>query len=109
MSAVKQATDADFEQKVLKAGRPVLVDFYGTWCGPCKVLKPTLEEIASELEGKLDVVEVEVSDAPQAAETYGVMGVPTLVVVVGGETKDTIVGAVPKASIMNALAPHLNA
>ena len=108
MSEVKTATDDDFEAKVLKADKPVLVDFYGTWCGPCKMLKPVIEEIATELSGKLDVVEVEVSEAPQAAEKYGVMGVPTLVMVVGGETKDTIVGAAPKGSIMKTIEPHIS-
>jgi thioredoxin 1 len=108
MGEVVKVDDSDFDEKVLKADIPVLVDFYGTWCTPCQQIKPVLEEIAQELAGKLIVVEAEVSEAPEAAGKLDVMGVPTLVLVIGGEAKDTLTGGLTKASILDAITPHLS-
>lgn len=107
MAELAKVGDSDFEEKVLKADGPVLVDFFGSWCAPCVKMKPMLEEIAEELSGKLTVVQVEVSEAPDTAGRYDVMGVPTLVLFSGGEPKETLVGAVSKADILKALEPHL--
>ena len=107
MAEVLSATDADFEEKVLRSSTPVLVDFYGSWCAPCVKMKPMLAEIASELAGRLSVVEVEVADAPETAGRYGVMGVPTLVLIAGGEPKETLTGSPGKAEILRTVEPHL--
>ncbi len=109
MAELEKATDADFEEKVLRSDLPVLVDFFGSWCAPCLKMKPVLEEIAAELEGKAAVVQVEVADAPETAGTYGVMGVPMLMVFVGGEPKETLTGSPSKAEILDALKVHLPA
>ena len=107
MAEIVKATDADFEERVVKSERPVLVDFFGSWCAPCLKMKPVLEEIASELEGKLVVVEVEVSEAPEAAARCNVMGVPTLVVFAGGEAKETLGGSPSKAEILKAVGAYI--
>ncbi len=109
MADLVKADDSDFEEKVLKSDRPVLVDFFGSWCAPCVKMKPALEEIAGELEGKAAVVQVEVSEAPETAGRYDVMSVPTLMVFVGGEPAQTLTGSPSKAEILKALAPHLGA
>ena len=97
-----------FEEKIKGSTIPVLVDFYGTWCAPCQQLKPVLAEIASEFDGKLAVVEAEVSEAPAAAGAFDVLGVPTLVLVVGGEAKDTLSGSITKAEILDAVKRHVS-
>jgi len=107
MAEIIKATDADFVERVVESDLPVLVDFFGTWCGPCLKMKPMLEEIATELDGRAKVVEVEVSEAPDAAGKYDVMGVPTLIIMAGGEAKETLSGAPSKADILNAIEPHL--
>jgi len=107
MAEVIKATDADFEETVVKSDVPVLVDFFGSWCGPCLKMKPMLEEIAAELDGRARVVEVEVAEAPDSAGKYDVMGVPTLVVVAGGEAKGTLSGSPSKAEILAAIEPHI--
>lgn len=108
MAEVIKATDADFDEKVKGAGVPVLVDFYGTWCAPCQQLKPVLAELAAEFDGKLAVVEAEVSEAPQSAGAFDVLGVPTLVLVVDGEAKDTLTGSITKAEIVDAVNRHVS-
>ena len=107
MAEVSRATDADFDEAVVKSDVPVLVDFFGSWCGPCLKMKPMLEEIAAELDGRASVVEVEVAEAPDAAAKYDVMGVPTLVIMAGGEAKETLSGSPSKAEILAAIEPHI--
>ncbi len=109
MAELAKADDTNFEEKVLKSDKPVLVDFSGSWCAPCLKMKPVLEEIAAELGGKAAVVEVEVSEAPETAGAYGVMGVPLLMIFVGGEPKDTLAGSPSKAEILKALTAHVPA
>jgi len=108
MAEVVKVTDADFEEKVLKSDKPVLVDFYGTWCAPCQQLKPVVEELAGEYEGRLVVVEAEVSEAPEAAGSLDVLGVPTSVLVVGGEAKDTLTGSITKAEVVEVISKHVS-
>ncbi len=107
MAELVKANDADFDEKVLRSDKPVLVEFFGSWGAPCLKMKPMLEEMAAELEGKAAVVQVEVAEAPETAGTYGVMGLPMLMVFVGGEPKETLVGSPSKADILKALTAHV--
>jgi thioredoxin 1 len=96
---VIQADDSDFEQQVVQAEGPVLVDFSATWCGPCKKLEPVVEEIAGDYAGRLKVVKVDVDRAPNSAARYAVMSVPTLLLFVKGQVREQVVGLVPKRAI----------
>lgn len=93
-------TSAEFQSKVLDEKQPVLVDFFATWCGPCRMLAPTLEEVAKETEGKAKVFKLDIDQSPEIASRYGVMSVPTLVLFENGQIKKQMVGAQPKAQIM---------
>lgn len=100
---VLHVTDANFEQEVMKSTTPVLVDFWAPWCGPCKAIAPILDQLAGEYAGRLKVVKVNVDDNPQAPSRFGVRGIPNLLIVKGGEVKDQIIGAVPKAHLVKAV------
>jgi thioredoxin 1 len=100
-------TDNTFQSEVLSSSTPVLVDFWATWCGPCRMVAPIVEEIASENNGKLKVAKVDVDANPQTAQQYGVMSIPTLIVFKGGQPVERLVGYMPKAKLMQALSPHL--
>ncbi|MFF5975010.1 thioredoxin [Streptomyces sp. NPDC012769] len=96
-------TDADFEEKVLKSSKPVLVDFWAEWCGPCRMIAPSLEAIAAEHD-EITIVKLNIDENPATAAKYGVMSIPTLNVYKDGEVVKTIVGAKPKAAILRDLA-----
>jgi thioredoxin len=100
-------TDADFEQNVLKSGTPVLVDFWAEWCGPCHMVAPVLEEIASEQQGKLVIRKLDVDSNPETTRRYGVLSIPSMVLFVDGVEKARIVGARGKAQILSELTPYL--
>ncbi|HVN91531.1 MAG TPA: thioredoxin [Candidatus Binataceae bacterium] len=100
---VVHVTDASFDQEVMKSATPVLVDFWAPWCGPCKAIAPMLDQLAGEYAGRLKVVKVNVDDNPMAPQRFGVRGIPNLLIVKGGEVKDQIVGAVPKAHLVKAV------
>ena len=102
-------TDANFEQEVLKADKPVLIDFWAVWCGPCKMIAPFVKEIASEYEGKVKVGKVDVDNNPQISVTYGIRSIPTLLIFKGGKVVDQIIGAVPKNTITAKLDGQLQA
>jgi len=85
--------DSDFESEVLKSPIPVVVDFFATWCGPCRMLAPTLESVSSEYEGKVKFVKLDVDQATETSIKYGVMSIPTLIIFVNGEAVDKTVGA----------------
>lgn len=96
---IVNATDASFENDVLKSDSPVLVDYWAPWCGPCKMVAPILDEIAGEYEGKLKIVKVNVDDNPGTAQKYGVRGIPTLSLFKGGSVEATKVGALSKSQL----------
>ncbi|WKU18492.1 thioredoxin TrxA [Advenella alkanexedens] len=96
---IKHATESSFNADVLKSDKPVLVDYWAPWCGPCKAIAPVLEEVAKEYEGRLQVVKVDVQDHPEVAAQFGIRGIPTLMVFKHGEAVATKVGAVNKAQL----------
>ncbi|MCZ6670583.1 MAG: thioredoxin [Acidobacteria bacterium] len=103
MAAIAEVSDDTFEQEVDKSTLPVLVDFSAEWCGPCKLLVPVLEEIAAEYEGKLRVIRVDVDNNRNSAARFGVLSVPTLLLMRDGEVKDQIVGNVPKRQLIDRI------
>jgi thioredoxin 1 len=106
MSEVKVVTHENFENEVIQAQGPVLVDFYADWCGPCKVIGPVVEELADEYAGKANVRKVDVDVSQEIAGRYGVRGIPTLMVFKDGEVRETVVGAVSKSELAAVLERH---
>lgn len=102
-----EVTDGTFEDMVVNADTPVLVDFWAAWCGPCKMIAPVLEEIATELDGKLVIGKLDVDANQDTAMAFGVMSIPTLLLFKNGEPVDRIVGFQPKAQLMKRLNAHL--
>ena len=92
-------TDDSFETTVLKSGKPVLVDFWAEWCGPCKMIGPSLEELADELGEQVTIVKVDIDENPDAPGRYGVRGIPTMLLFKDGQVAATQVGALPKSGI----------
>ena len=107
MAQLLQVNDANFEQEILQSELPVLIDFTAPWCGPCKMVDPIVEELAAEWDGRVKVVQVNADEAPKVVMHFRVMGVPTLMAVVGGKVKARMTGYKPKAKIVKKFAPHL--
>ncbi|MGB0695878.1 MAG: thioredoxin TrxA [Rhodospirillaceae bacterium] len=96
---MEHVTDSSFDEDVLKANGPILVDFWAEWCGPCRQIAPSLEVIAQELEGQLNVVKLNIDDNPQTPAKYGVRGIPTLMIFKDGQVAATKIGALPTGKL----------
>ena len=96
-------TDESFDQEVVKADSPVLVDFWADWCAPCKMIAPIVEELAEEFDGKVKFTKLDVDSNPKSATNFGIRGIPTLLIFNGGKPVDQVVGAVPKSVLKRRL------
>ena len=106
-AGVVEVTDATFEENVLKSAQPVMVDFWATWCGPCKALAPVVDEVASAYSGKVKIYKMDVDRNNSTPMRYGVRGIPTLLIFKDGKVQEQIVGFVPKDTIQKALDKHV--
>jgi thioredoxin 1 len=100
-------TDTTFELEVLQSDKPVLVDFWAPWCGPCRMVAPVVEEVAQQFDGQVKVVKVNTDENPQVASKYGIRSIPTLMIFKDGQRVDMVVGAVPKTTLVQTLEKHL--
>ena len=100
-------TDQSFDQEVLQSPVPVLVDFWAAWCGPCKAIAPTVDQMAVEYAGKLKVVKMDVDANMEVSNRYGIMSIPSLVLFKNGQVVEKIVGALPKPAVVSKIQPHL--
>lgn len=104
---IANLTADSFKSAIASATTPVLVDFWAPWCGPCKAIAPTLEELATELDGKLQIAKVNIDENETVAAEYGVRAIPTMILFKGGQVAETLVGMMPKAALKAKLAAHV--
>lgn len=107
MSAPVKVTDSTFEEMVVNSDKPVLVDFWAEWCGPCKMIAPVLDEIATEMDGQLVIGKLDIDENQDTAMAFGVMSIPTLLLFKGGEPVERIVGYQPKPQLVSRLQAHV--
>jgi len=108
MATPLEITDETYQQEVIDADKPVLVDFWAPWCGPCRIVGPILAEIASEQETRVKIVKINIDENQQYAGQLSVFNIPTMILYKGGEPVDKIVGALPKQQILDRIEPHLS-
>lgn len=108
MSVLIEGTDSNFDTEVLKSDLPVLVDFWAPWCGPCRMVGPIVEQLATELQGKLKVVKVNTDENQSVAVRYGIRSIPTLGIFKDGKVVDSVIGAVPKQYLQDKVKPFLS-
>ena len=107
MSTAAAVTDESFDNEVLQSEVPVLVDFWAPWCGPCRMVAPVVDEIATQYTGQVKVVKINTDENPNVASKYGIRSIPTLMIFKGGQRVDLVVGAVPKTTLANTLEKYL--
>ncbi|KAB2388123.1 MULTISPECIES: thioredoxin [Actinomadura] len=107
MTAPISVTDATFAEEVLNSDVPVLVDFWADWCGPCRMIAPVLDQIAAEQDGRIKIAKLDYDANPQTPQKYGVLGLPTLLLLKNGEVVEQITGAKPKRALLKVIEPHL--
>lgn len=103
---VLELTEGNFEAEVLKSEQPVLVDFWASWCAPCRMLAPTIDALAEELDGRLKVGKLNVDDHPEVSDRYGIRSIPTLLVFRGGQVVEQRIGVLGRAELVRVLEPH---
>src|SRR5574341_1214840 len=107
MVEVQYVTEADFQNEVLDADKPVLVDFTAVWCQPCRMVDPIVKQLAQEWEGKVKVVKLDADENPNILMQYGVLGIPTLMLFKGGQIKERVTGYQPKDKLITKITPHI--
>ncbi len=105
--AVSDVNDDNFPAEVLKSAQPVLVDFWAPWCGPCRMIAPLIDELAVEYKGKVKCVKLNTDESPNVATDYGIRSIPTVMLFKGGKKLETIIGAVPKATLVQTIEKYL--
>jgi thioredoxin 1 len=108
MAAIATITQETFQAEVLQSDLPVLVDFWAPWCGPCRLISAVVDDVAQQYDGQLKVVKINTDEQPSIASQYGIRSIPTLMVFMGGEKLNQLVGAVPKAAVVQAIEPYLS-